>query len=574
VLVVRRPVALALRSSVLALALGAIGAGGVPTAKYELGLASMYQLDRLTIIYPSRPAERAETARRSAESRAEFLRRVHGVDARVVSDAAATGPHLSSDLLLLGWDNGLLGGRRAPVPFARSENGGLTFEDGPSFPADTDLGFVYPSPYNSTRLLYFWSRIDPEIDRFQVLPFEGSQWVVYRRFLPIAQGMWEDGDDWPPRRDPRAEIDHGDTLRDRQAALGVVRRGTYDIRFAQGDVDTDTVDRIGAARNASLAAAAEALRMTVPEDYRVRLFLYPDETAKLAATGITAAIHSVPRDRELHMVARYAEVRNPHEEIHLLAAERFGPCRSTGLYEGLSIALEKSWGPHGLAFHGARMLDDEDGLPPIADLLSEGGMRALREDRALPAAALLVQWILDRGGDEAFGGLYARDWPDPASVAAAVGVPPDQVDAAFRAWVRSTSRPADRDLEAVKLLEEARQRHLDADYPGLVEVLEKILEIRPGEPQTLFNLASAQMRTGSYAAAERNLRAILDGGLPDDDPLVVFGHYQLGRLYDIQGRRDDAVREYRRVLELPDVRDSHRSATEALEAPFTPDRLE
>ena len=82
------------------------------------------------------------------------------------------------------------------------------------------------------------------------------------------------------------------------------------------------------------------------------------------------------------------------------------------------------------------------------------------------------------------------------------------------------------------------------------------------------------MRIPDYAAAERNLRKVIRAGLPENDPLHVFGYYQLGRLYDLMGRRDDALEAYRKVLALPDVHDSHRSAQDAIATPYTPERLE
>ena len=46
------------------------------------------------------------------------------------------------------------------------------------------------------------------------------------------------------------------------------------------------------------------------------------------------------------------------------------------------------------------------------------------------------------------------------------------------------------------------------------------------------------------------------------------------RIYDLQGRRERALAEYRNVLELPDEHDAHRLAREAIETPVTADQLE
>ena len=71
------------------------------------------------------------------------------------------------------------------------------------------LLFAHASPFNRERALVFWSRMDPERDRFVVLPFLGSDWAVYRDFLVIEQGMFEAGRKWPPTRNEFAENSFG-----------------------------------------------------------------------------------------------------------------------------------------------------------------------------------------------------------------------------------------------------------------------------------------------------------------------------------------------------------------------------
>jgi len=109
----------------------------------------------------------------------------------------------------------------------------------------------------------------------------------------------------------------------------------------------------------------------------------------------------------------------------------------------------------------------------------------------------------------------------------------------------------------------------------VVSALTRALKAKPDDPQTLFNLASAQIRTEAYPEAGRNLRKILSLTLAKKDShLAVFSHYQLGRLFDVQGKRDEALVEYRKVLEMPDVRDAHRLAREAIATPVTRDHLD
>jgi hypothetical protein len=46
----------------------------------------------------------------------------------------------------------------------------------------------------------------------------------------------------------------------------------------------------------------------------------------------------------------------------------------------------------------------------------------------------------------------------------------------------------------------------------------------------------------------------------------MFGHYQLGMLYDSQGKKKKARAQFEKMLELPDGNEAHRRAREALGA--------
>jgi tetratricopeptide (TPR) repeat protein len=107
-------------------------------------------------------------------------------------------------------------------------------------------------------------------------------------------------------------------------------------------------------------------------------------------------------------------------------------------------------------------------------------------------------------------------------------------------------------------------------------VLERALALKPGDPQTVFNLASARMRLKDYARAEADLQKLIaqETTRAPGTTFVVYGHYQLGRVYDLEGRRQLALAEYRKVLELPDIKDSRRLAQEAIDSPFTEEALQ
>ena len=120
----------------------------------------------------------------------------------------------------------------------------------------------------------------------------------------------------------------------------------------------------------------------------------------------------------------------------------------------------------------------------------------------------------------------------------------------------------------------AREALRFKDYEALVAAMRKAVEIKPDDPQMLLDLGSAELLNDDYPAAEARFRQIV--GLPlgnEQRHIVSFAWLQLGRTYDVQGRRDEALEHYRRVLELPDVYGFHEAARQALEQPVTRESL-
>jgi hypothetical protein len=56
---------------------------------------------------------------------------------------------------------------------------------------------------------------------------------------------------------------------------------------------------------------------------------------------------------------------------------------------------------------------------------------------------------------------------------------------------------------------------------------------------------------------------------PKSEWLTALSHLERGRIHDIEGRRDLATADYRRVLELKDFRGSRDNAKGYLNAPYT-----
>ena len=81
----------------------------------------------------------------------------------------------------------------------------------------------------------------------------------------------------------------------------------------------------------------------------------------------------------------------------------------------------------------------------------------------------------------------------------------------------------------------------------------------------------AELRVAPITVAV--LKGLLESVTDPRSRFVVFGHYQLGRVLDILGRREEALAHYRAMLDLPEQHDSHTLAREAIATPVTADHL-
>jgi tetratricopeptide (TPR) repeat protein len=556
----------------VSLALGAMASEAPSRSVFYTGASAIYDLDELTVVYPAGPGEDVENNRLSAELRAGYLRVAHGVHARVRPDDGVSDDELEGNLLLLGWNNRLLGTEQAPRPFTLDE-GELSFLGRVESDPNVDLLFYSPSPYNPESVIAFWSRIDPERDRLQVLPLVGSDWAIFTDYRAVRQGMFMPGSAWPPERNPNNESDsHGylDGMRDRRVRK---KLGPYLVSFDPEEIDAEDLQAIGASRQQALAGAAAAIDESA-SGLLIQLYVYENAEEKERITGVPDPVHSIPSRRELHMTLPFARSAFPHEEVHIIAGRSFGTSNLTTIHEGLALSADGVYEGAPIDLQTAMMVKS-DAFPTLDDLLDETAARELADAVRYPAAGMLMRWVWATADPDRRRDIYTLTRGSVEELAAAMGVPTDTVEPSFRKWLIARATERDNDVRFAEYETEARERLLASDYEGVVDVARRMVEIRPDDPQARFNLASALMRTGGYAEAETILRGLLDLSLePAQSRFVIFSHYQLGRLLDVQGRREDAVAEYRIVLELPDQHDAHRLAREAIESPITPDHLQ
>jgi hypothetical protein len=520
-----------------------------------VGAAALFGFDHVTIVYAA-DADVA-TNRLCAERRAAYLKEKHGVSSTVVADDAVTPDQLQGNLFLIGWDNRLIGTEAAPKPFGQAP-GGRAFLGSILVAEGDDLLFAAASPYNPQRRLVFWSRTDPEIDRYLPMPISGSDWAVFHACTILRQGNFEEGSTWPPKRNVYAEQDMA-TVRGKLSAQK--KSAHYVLHYVPESYDAAQAERVLTVREAALRKAIELVG-DPGSDFRIELFVYPDRATKRAETDVNDPVHSVPAARSLYVTADFAEAASPHEEIHLVARKVWGPCYHTALYEGLAVALERG---NDLDRFAAIMVD-RGNVPTVASLLDEEALRARMADAtAFPASGLFVRWLLERGGKERVRSVYSAKPLTVDALTTALGELPEGIEATFASWVRSRTANVDPKFRYEAALSEV-DRLLGLKKPAeALASADRALALKPGDSTALLKRAQALAAGDRKPEAEAILLEVLRLPAEGETLLyVVHAHYQLALLLDDTRRYDEARKHYDAILALPDVDGSHKVANDAL----------
>ncbi len=534
------------------------------------GAAGFFTLGTMTVVYPAGPGEPVDLNRRSAEARSRWLAAVYKNKVEIAADDQLTEEQKKGNLLLLGWNNRFFGAPGPARPFTHSADGTVFLGIRESDPS-LDLLVFHRNPLNWSSFILFWSRIDPERDRFQVLPRVGSDWAMYRDYGATRQGMFVPARNWLPARDKLAEADLTKEIVLRPGGTGIFDSEHFHVVYDRVEFQPSEVSAIAQAREAALAKAIAAIGPT-PPGFRIQLFVYKDEKDKQEATGVSDMTHAIAGNREIQATRAYALSSSAREEMHILARDAYGPSFLTSIHEGLALSAENSFRGQDMEANAGR-LRAANKLPGISDILDEESFRILPPEIAAPTAGVFMTWLRQTYGPAAVKKSYGLTEGTAAALATALGTTPEALSASFLSWAdgKATVVRKQLDFEAAEL--EAQQKHAANDWTGMTVALRKALQSKPGDPQTLFNLASAQMRAGDLGGAASSLKEILAAPLaPGDSRFRIFGHLQLGRVYDLEGRRAEALAEYDAVLALPDEHGAHASALERKASPATLDR--
>ena len=534
-----------IRNLILVIGLAVLLGAPADAQKRELfsGAALIYTVPELTIIYPAGEGTDAERNRLSAQRKVAYLEGRHDTRAQVLSDveALADESKLQGNILLLGWDNLLM----TKIGIVEQTEGGWDFL-GIQRTFAQDLLFYWASPYNTTQHLFFWSRIDPELDRYLVLPFFGSDWVVYDGYSVERYGRFSKQEIvWPPERNREVEIDRGE-------AHPLPRRvgsSTHFDLYPYSQLDESAIQRILNAREEGWSTAYNALGIEPPDDgRRVKLYVYDDSTHKEEKGSVHDPRHHMPRRQELHLTRKLAADSAPHEDAHLVARRAFGPVYLTVFAEGLAVWIESLETDELAQF--ATTLIDQNETPSVAELLDEETLRVLIRRRVgFSAAGLLVEWLRETLPADRFRAAYGLYSSDIEDLATAIEMKPEKIETEYRRWLVRRAEEGRSAAQRASKIAEAIHFGRVGDFARAVEVLDGLLEERPNDPELLYTLAFSQSSQGASDAAEETLERLLN---PDDEQRTtrhtIYGWLLKGKLRAQSKDAKGARAAYEKIL--------------------------
>ncbi|HXE74063.1 MAG TPA: tetratricopeptide repeat protein [Candidatus Xenobia bacterium] len=134
----------------------------------------------------------------------------------------------------------------------------------------------------------------------------------------------------------------------------------------------------------------------------------------------------------------------------------------------------------------------------------------------------------------------------------------------------SAGAPTARDQATAQLLSEGQRLYQAGDHEGARKAFAQVLQGKPDEPGALFGLALVASAEENRSEAKEYFERVLKTLAPAD--MAAWTHVYLGRIYDLEGDRKEAIGHYRAALALDTRVDRvEQAARRGLERPFGQD---
>ncbi len=173
----------------------------------------------------------------------------------------------------------------------------------------------------------------------------------------------------------------------------------FSIVYDSSVTRTEDIVRIAAEHEFRLSQVLDAFALT--KVGRIRSYVYPSARVKRRLIGAGETELAKPWSREIHLTAQSVDEVLKHELVHVVAAPfgvpLVGASLSTGLVEGLAVAVEGSWGYRTPAQY-ASALRKAGIAPDIQDLMSLTGFAAHSSTVSYLFAGAFTGFLIERYG--------------------------------------------------------------------------------------------------------------------------------------------------------------------------------
>jgi hypothetical protein len=519
------------------------------------------------IVAPTLSDERKEAGMKSCERKKAFLEKFMGTEAVIVEDKNLTQEDKGKDLIIVGKDNALLKEIWKMTPLRVTPDNFFFLQEEFDHPRDHAI-FFQTSPFDESKRILVCTSIFPDIDKIRPFPFSGSDWIVMRDVTYLKQGRFYAGSSLPPRSDHMASFDHREILNKYSSESAHVESPLYEISYPAKLMTQEKIKTALKKREDALYAILKDHNLK-PLKKKMKIFCYKNKDEKQENTAVPDPVHFFGQTKEVHMIQDVLLANNFHEDAHIVAELILSDDASAHITEGFAIYIDGKWKGEDLDFVSGFYLK-MDKIPPMADLLDEAQFSKLPTDLSFPLIGSITKFIIDQYGMDKFQKLLNQRQIDDSALKNALGLDLNQFQQKWKEDVKRKSAAFAKKISFTKHNISAQEFTAQKDFQAAAKELLKALEFIPDDPQALFNLASCYMRIPKLQEAEKVLLKILSMKLPESElRFVIFGHYQLAKVYDLMGKREKALSEYKKVLEFPDMFDSHNLATEGLAVPAT-----
>jgi hypothetical protein len=181
----------------------------------------------------------------------------------------------------------------------------------------------------------------------------------------------------------------------------------FEIIYAQSSYGDDEIRRIAAEHEFRLAQIMRTL--VLQHQAKITSYIYPDGETKLRFIGTGTTNIAKPWLRELHITKQSLDATLKHELVHVVAG-RFGlpvikANFSTGLVEGLAMAVDWDWGNRTLHQYAAAMRKFH-AEPDIQRLMNFTGFASSSSSVSYVLAGSFCRYLIDRYGIRSMTTLY------------------------------------------------------------------------------------------------------------------------------------------------------------------------